>query len=231
MNRKLLAAWGLCFALLPLHARAIAFAEVRVTHITQGFYTTDPALATLVSSQDTNIVVSSTSGAPPDKQVGMLGGPQTYHLVPDQTLFYDYTYSITVSDDGLQAGGPMHDFCAGLDFGCFGAHSQDGREVAWAALLVGYVGGHPDFPAFAFDIHGATVSLVTPSDASPDFLTQSGIVRASFLTHTPLFTTMTASFFATTFADGAAGPIPEPDTYALLLAGLATLAVLRRRMR
>ena len=215
-------------ASIPATASAVAIADLRVTHITQGFYTTDPAAPTITSSVDTDIRLSSVSGAPPDMQVGIFtGGVPTYTLVPEQTRFIDYSYSMSVSDEGLPATGARSSFCAPLD-GCFGASSVDGREVAYAALLVGYRDTRGFSPP-GLVVFGPQIMLRTPSDEHPDFLTQSGVARASFLATGPNPpTSVTAGFFAFTFANGGVSSIPEPQTWAMLLTGLAVVGLIGR---
>lgn len=210
-------------------ASAVATAEIHVTHVTQGFYTSDPGTPTITSSVDTNISISSVSGTPPNNQISFdIPGLQTYSLIVGQTQFIDYSYSITVSDQGQLATAPISSYCAPLGIGCFGASSVAGREVAWAELFVGYQDPRSAHPP-GVTVTGAMIPLVTSSDAFPDFLTASGIARASFLTSNPDFTSVTAGFFEFAFADGGPAPIPEPATYGLLLMGLVGVAARRQR--
>ena len=198
------------------NAHAVAFAEVRITHITTGFYTTDRAHETITGSSDANWVVASTTAGPaPNVQSDggifgfFFGGPL------GTVNFLEYTYTLTASDDGLPAIGPMSSICASST-PLFCVTSNHGFEVAGVQLVVGFLDPRLQGEPGKF-VGGDIVSLRTNDDAIADHFTLSGVARAEG-------TFLQGFNLAYAFADGSPlSPVPEPETCALMLVGLAAL--------
>jgi hypothetical protein len=211
-----------------LGAGAVAIANVGVGAVASGSYLTEaPPLAPLpiLGPGDTFAI----SGAPPERQTDSKGGPEIRSgLVPGLTYFIDYAYTATVSDDGLIATGDVPGYCAPIGIPMCAA-SVGGREVAYSGFLLGFTGRDTVFPGTF--VKGEGREFRTTSDAFPDFITDSGVLRITYGTTNPLSTSVTFTTFTTAFADGGPAPIPEPETYALMLAGLAGVGVLARTKR
>jgi PEP-CTERM motif len=206
------------------NAWAVATAEISLNVIASGYYTSDPPPLTPAPVAPGGVSAFSTSpfeGFLP--QEGDSGGPQTFSgLVVGLTYFIDYAYAVDLSDEGQIATDRFSSFCIGP--GCFfhGA-SVDSREIAFAGFVVGFQQGDQEQPPGQF-VSGARMSFQSPSDAFADVIHQSGVVRVTYGTTNPQSTSITFSAVATTFADGGPSPVPEPETYVLLLAGLVLLA-------
>jgi hypothetical protein len=103
-----------CAALcLSTNASAVSFAEVRITHITTGFYRSDVNGVpledeTITSSTDVDLViVSSLAGPAPNDQWEFRGFGSEMAPVRGITYFNEYGYTLTASDDGLMGIGPF----------------------------------------------------------------------------------------------------------------------------
>ena len=111
MRRGCLLLALLCIA---TNAGAVAFAEVRITHITQGTRSSsDPAHQTITSSVDTDEVLASvTAGPAPNVQVDRLGSSDLPRTPAGTVKFIEMTYVLTAWDDGLVASGPLSSWCS-----------------------------------------------------------------------------------------------------------------------
>jgi PEP-CTERM motif len=207
------------------NAGAVAFAEVRIKHVTMGSYLlSDPADQTITSSVDTDEVLASvTAGPAPNVQMDNQVSFAFAGAPVGTARFIEVTYILTAWDEGLVASGPLSNLCAQstphFSTPLFCVTSLNGYEVAGAELVMWYVDPQ-QVPAGSF-LSPAVVSLQTHDDAVADRFSASGVARAEvwgasfgpFLSNT-----------AYAFADGSAvGPVPEPETYAILVAGLALL--------
>ena len=98
---------ALALAVASTQASAVAFAEVRITHITTGFYRSDVNGVpledeTITSSTDVDLViVSSLAGPSPNDQWEFRGFGAELAPMRGITYFNEYGYTLTVSDDGL----------------------------------------------------------------------------------------------------------------------------------
>lgn len=227
MLRRILTLALVCFA---TNAGAVAFAEVQITHITRGTYLlSDPAHQTITFSSDTNEVLASVTAGPPpnlqkDENISFSGGGPPVGTVN----FIELTYVLTAWDDGLIASGPLSNICSSST-PVFCVTSFTGHEVAGAQLVVWFVDGRLSLPPGTF-VSPAVVSLHTDDDAVADRFTSSGIARAEVSGPLPPGGPLLLSA-AYAYGDGSAvAPVPEPETWALLLGGLALLGSQRRRI-
>lgn len=154
-----------------------------------------------------------------------------------ETQTFRWNYTITVADDGLPFTPTGPDLSGEVDSysmcnrisatTCPPAPS--GYESAFAQLIVGYVDGRATPPFL--DLAADGLSFATPRGPESDFISQSGTleVRVSLSgTSQPSY----SSYF-TVISDQwvIASPIPEPETYALMLVGLCSVGAARRRRR
>ena len=142
MLQRLVLLTVLCFT---TNAGAVAFAEVRITHITQGTYLlSDPANQTITSSVDTDESRASvTAGPAPNVQVDMHSSFDLPGTPVGTVKFIELTYVLTAWDDGLVASGPLSNWCSPssphFSSPPFCVTSLNGYEVAGADLYVWYV--------------------------------------------------------------------------------------------
>ena len=217
---------------ITTNAGAVAFAEVRITHITKGTYLlSDPANQTITSSVDTDEVLASvTAGPAPNVQVDMHGSFDLPDTPVGTVKFIELTYVLTAWDDGLVASGPLSNWCSPssphFSTPPFCVESLDGYEVAGADLFIWYVAPGQVLPPGQF-FSPAVISLQTNDDAIADRFTVSGVARAEV--YAPSF----GGFLntgASAFGDGSAvALVPEPGTWTMLLGGFGLLALARRR--
>ena len=219
----------LCIA---TNAGAVAFAEVRITHITKGTYLlSDPANQTITSSVDTDEVLASvTAGPAPNVQVDRQVNFDLTGTPAGTVKFIEMTYVLTAWDDGLVASGPLSSWCSPssphFSTPPFCVESLDGYEVAGADLFIWYVAPGQVLPPGQF-FSPAVISLQTNDDAIADRFTVSGIARAE--ANSP-FAGAFLNNGVTAFGDGSAvALVPEPETWTMLLGGLGLLALTRRR--
>ena len=205
---------------ITTNAGAVAFAEVRITHITQGTYLlSDPAHQTITSSVDTDEVLASvTAGPAPNVQVDMHGSFDLPDTPVGTVKFIELTYVLTAWDDGLVASGPLSNWCSPssphFSSPPFCVTSLNGYEVAGADLYVWYVAPAQVPPLGGQFISPAVISLKTNDDAIADRFTLSGIARAE--TNSP-FAGAFLNNGATAFGDGSAvALVPEPETWTML---------------
>jgi len=224
----------LALSSLASNAAAVAFAEVRITHVTTGSYLlADPANQTITSSVDTNAVLASVAAGPPPN--AQIDSDISFDLAgsPAGTVrFIELSYVLTASDDGLVASGPLSDVCAfstpHFATPPFCVTSLTGYEVAGAELVIWYIDPLQGPPAGSF-LLPAVVSLRTHEDAIADRFTLTGVARAEV--YGPPFGPFLSNT-AWALGDGSAvAPVPEPGTWAMTLGGLALLASRRRRGR
>jgi hypothetical protein len=231
MNRQSVLLLLALIGLVP-NARAVAFAEVRITHVTTGTYLlSDPANQTITSSVDTNEVLASvTAGPPPNSQIDSHVSFDLTGSPAGTVRFIEVSYVLTAWDDGLVASGPLSNVCSfftpHFSTPSFCVTSLNGYEVAGAELVIWYVDPLQGPPPGSF-LSPAIVSLQTHDDAIADRLTLSGIARAEVY-GSPFGPFLSNTAWA--LGDGSAvTPVPEPETWALMLAGLALLGTQRRR--
>ena len=229
MLRRYLLLALLCFT---ANAGAVAFAEVRITHITRGTYLlSDPAHQTITSSVDTDEVLASVSAGPaPNLQVDRQVNFDLPGTPVGTVKFIELTYVLTAWDDGLVASGPLSSWCSPSSphFATppFCVESLTGHEVAGADLFIWYVDPVQVPPPGEF-VSPAFISLQTNDDAIADRFTVSGVARAEV--YAPSFGAFLNSG-ASAFGDGnAVALVPEPETWTMLLGGFGLLALARRR--
>lgn len=153
-----------------------------------------------------------------------------FSLRAGQSIDYYYDYTITLRDDGLPADRSWG-FCAPLSPGSNCGPAATGNEIAFVQLVAGFVDGRSANPFLT--ISGDAVTLSTDGGSFADGVTQSGRlhVRAE-ATSAPFEASYSSAFTVYAFAAVDASPlspIPEPATYALLLAGLGVLGLKGRR--
>jgi hypothetical protein len=137
-------------------------------------------------------------------------------------FFYDYT--IALHDDGLAADRSWS-FCVPLHTTNCGP-AATGHEVAYVSLVAGYVDGRVANPFVL--ISGESITLSTDGGWFADGLTQSGRLHVHAERAGSPFSNPISGF--SVYAFGAVdasplSPIPEPATYALMLAGLGVLGL------
>jgi len=160
------------------------------------------------------------------------GAEDIFFLVPftvdgGQTLDFFYDYSIRLMDDGLPAE-MSEPFCTGT-FPASCRPDPTGFELTYAKLVVGFRDGRAANPFV--DVVGDGVTLRTTGDSFADAVAQSGVLHVHVTGH-PVFPERD-NFLVYAFAvvdSNPASPIPEPDTYLMFGAGLAVMALARRRM-
>lgn len=143
-------------------------------------------------------------------------------------FFYDYT--ITVRDDGLAAQRSWG-FCVPLSASSCGP-TPTGNEHASVSFVAGFVDNR--IPRPYVSVTGESIQLATDGGSFADGVTQSGRlhvhVEASADPAAQGLTTAFFSVYALAAVDASPlSPIPEPATYALLLAGLGVLGLKARR--
>jgi PEP-CTERM motif len=147
-----------------------------------------------------------------------------------QSVDYYYDYTITLRDDGLLADRSWS-FCAPLSPGNNCGPEATGNEIASVQLLVGFVDGRTANPFLT--LSGDGVSLSTDGGSFADGVTQSGRLHVHAEAAPAPFDAVYSSAF-TVYAFAAVdssplSPVPEPATYALLLAGLGVLGLKAHR--
>jgi PEP-CTERM motif len=219
---------------LAPNAGAVAFAEVRITHVTRGTYLFgDPADQTITSSVDSDEVLASVAAGPaPNSQIDQYVSFDFSGSPAGTVNFIEVTYVLTAWDDGLVASGPLSHLCAfaspHFDTPPFCVTSVNGYEVAGAELVIWYIDPIQGPPPGSF-LSPAVVTLQTNDDTIADRLTLSGVARAEI--YGPPFGPFLSNT-AWAFGDGSAvASVPEPETWALLLGGLAMLGLRRRVTR
>lgn len=151
-------------------------------------------------------------------------------LHPGQSVDYYYDYTIILHDDGLPADRSWG-FCVPLSPGSNCGPVATGNEIAFVQLVAGFVDGRSANPFLS--IQGDGVRLSTDGGSFADGLTQSDRLHVHAEAASAPFDTVYSSAF-TVYAFAAVdasplSPIPEPATYALLLAGLGVLGLKARR--
>jgi hypothetical protein len=145
-------------------------------------------------------------------------------------FFYDYT--ITLHDDGLTADRSWG-FCVPLSAqGC--GPTPTGNEVAAVSLVAGFHDGRVANPYV--NISGESIFLSTDGGSFADGVTQNGRlhvhVQASGDPFAPDSARADFSVYALATVDASpVTPVPEPASFALVLAGLGAIALKARRQR
>jgi hypothetical protein len=150
-----------------------------------------------------------------------------------QSLDYTCDYTITLRDDGLPADRSWG-FCVPLSPGSNCGPAATGNEIAFVQLVAGFIDGRTSNPFLI--ISGDGVRLSTDGGSFADGVTQSGRLHVhAEAASAPFDAVYSSSFSVFAFAAVDAiplSPVPEPATYALLLAGLGVVGLkVRRRTR
>ena len=155
------------------------------------------------------------------------GSPQTFR----------WNYTITLADDGLpftptgpdlSGAGYSYSMCNHLSPStCPPAPS--GYESAFAQLMVGRIDprGLPPF----LNVVSDGLSFATARGPESDFISQSGTLEVQVSVADGSVLNYSGSFAVISDQWVIASPIPEPETYALMLAGLCSVGAARRRRR
>jgi PEP-CTERM motif len=154
--------------------------------------------------------------------------PVTVRAGESADFFYDYT--ITLQDDGLAAARSWG-FCVPLFVTNCGP-APTGHEQAYITLVAGFVDGRATNPFVS--IRGDSITLSTDGGSFADGLTQSGRLQVHVEGPQSPFSNPVSAFSVYAFAAVDASPlspVPEPATYALLLAGLGVLGLRAHRHR
>ena len=154
-----------------------------------------------------------------------------FSLRAGQSIDYYYDYTITVRDDGLPADRSWG-FCVPLRPGSNCGPAASSNELASVSLAVGVYDGRNLNPYLTISGGGITVS--TDGGTFADGLTQTGRLHVHAETTPQAFGESSYSGVFSVYAFAAVdasplSPIPEPATYALLLAGLGVLGLKARR--
>jgi hypothetical protein len=152
-----------------------------------------------------------------------------YEWLPLPGDVVDVPYTITVHDDGLAAGS-IPPFCLGI-FGGPCSPNNHGYELATVELVVGYRDPRSANPWF-ITFGGGEVILQTHADGVGETLSQTGVIHiGGFMLEDPPEPPDQVSLYAVAFvASNPLSPIPEPETYAVLLIGVAAIVARRRRI-
>jgi hypothetical protein len=157
---------------------------------------------------------------------GILGGAS---LAPGESRTFSYDYVITVQEDGL-ASTRTDTLCAEFDgggagFGGVRCISPTGFDVAAAGLTLGNVNARGSNPFFA--VTGFTIVELRVDGPAPSFESQSGTAEITVTNLDTLFPHAgTFGFSVYALVDS----VPEPETYALYVAGLGLLSWRGRRL-
>jgi len=217
-----------CGALFCQQASAVAFAEIRFTHLTTGVIVAGTPVVT--SSVDLNSVAATFSSTSSTDAPGLGVSIPVPSLRDGLRHYFDLSYTYTVSDDGLP--GRFMDPCTPLHLAiCF---FSQGPELAGVALYMGYIDERIPQPP-SFDSTYDVLQFRTNADSTADHITQSGVAHSTLFNSQPssgepflpLYGAQ-AFLYANTVT---AAAVPEPETYALLLAGLAGIGAFARRRR
>jgi hypothetical protein len=226
MKRLLLMSLVALAGTLGSGADAASRATLDITHITRRIETVDPATSRVTSDEDVAFTISAFSGPDAIHQTDSLMWTESFSgLVRGSRIVADYSYTLTVSDDGLLGEGPITSFCLPLHL--VSCAPRTGREVAFAQLLVGYIDPRSAIPFVS--IVGHDVRLVSDPGNSFDGMTQSGVLEASIETLDDFgwFSSGQYGVFGFVFANGQMTPVPEPPVSAMLGGGIALLGALR----
>jgi hypothetical protein len=197
-------------------AHAQTFAQVVITHINQ--FVVTPAGPVVLHDLDTDLVFRLDEDG---DRVFQLPFTEFDNLQVGQPIVTTYDYSMTVSTRGLPYDGPLNSYCTPLfATQCF---ETFGFERAFAQLIVGYVDPRGANPFHNYG--GDQVTLL--SDGG--LLSASGQLTASIATTSDM--EPAGRYSSLVFLAVMAAPIPEPATWALMLAGVMLVAGMRYRRR
>ena len=157
--------------------------------------------------------------------------PFTIHAGETQT--FHWNYNITVADTGLPAtltGEELisYSMCNHI-YPTTCPPAPTGYESAFAQLIVGHIDGRATPPFLT--VISDRLSFATPRGPESDYITQSGSLEVSvsmadwaYQEYSSYFTVVSDQWVVTS-------PVPEPETYALMLAGLCSVGAARRRKK
>ncbi len=124
---------------------------------------------------------------------------------------------------GLASAGSM-DLRAGVDFGLGGAVFLDGVALGFKSNDMWWAGSYANTTQ-SFQFNGVALGAGNHS------LTLYGLENCCDGGHQAQFSLNGAAFTTFGAADGLAAAVPEPESYALMLAGLGALVFVSRRQR
>ena len=197
-------------------AQAVAFAEVSITAVRAGIE------GQPLVDQGNSFVERLDADRAFEIHFGIHSWP--FQLTFGQTLVYEADYEVRLGAGTRAIPYSYEDFCAPVHAGPCAPHPD--VENAWAFLSIGEVDGRianpfidrTGFEHFTFAVSGG------------ETLVSSGTVRVLHQLTSP-FAANTADAFSVVFALQAVAAIPEPQTGALMLAGLLVAGMQVRRLR
>lgn len=154
-----------------------------------------------------------------------------------ETQTFHWNYSLTVADSGLPftptgpdlfGGGDSYSMCNHI-FPTTCPPAPTGYESAFAQLIVGHVDARATPPFL--NVVSDRLSFATPRGPESDFISQSGTLEVRVSLADWGYPSYSSYFAVISDQWVIASPIPEPETYALMLAGLCSVSVARRRKK
>ncbi len=203
------------FAALALALAAIGSANAAVITFQTGSSTAE---AQLTEQAYANVVNAAVTGS------GHSVVLASYDNVSNNSIFGTGNSNIAFKSTiefGLSSAG-TYSFRAGVDFGKGGAVFLDGNAVDLKTNDMWWGGSYANSSQF-FQVTGAALS------AGNHTLTIYGLEGCCDGGQQVQFAKVGEGY--QTFTDATLAPVPEPETYAMLLGGLAMLGVVARRRR
>jgi hypothetical protein len=154
-----------------------------------------------------------------------------------ETQTFRWNYTITVADDGLPFTPTGPDLSGEVDSYSMCNRispttcppAPTGYESAFAQLIVGHVDARAIPPFLNLVADG--LRFATPRGPESDFISQSGTLEVGVSLADTSFLSYSGSFRVISDQWVIASPVPEPETYALVLSGLLSVGAARRRKR
>ena len=153
-----------------------------------------------------------------------------FTLRPGESQTFNWNYFISVADSGLPAtlsGSELasYSMCNHI-FPTTCPPAPTGYESAWAHLIVGHVDGRA-VPPF-LTVESDTLNFATARGPEADYISQSGSLQVRVSLAEGMWPTYSGSFAVVSDQWVVTSPVPEPEVYALMLAGLGGVGFVRR---